>query len=492
MSTQTVALDALATWPRCKVAYGCAGRAVAPYLRCAAHLTPGELETYAAGLRPGDDLDLRGVTVPPHVLSVLLDALTGPDGRPHLGRGRFDGAVLPSPFSLSGACLEGDSSFDGACFTGAACFLDARFLGHVSFRRVRFRGNASFHGARFHRHATFDEAVFAGDALFGETTWQADASLSRAVFIGAAAFDRARFGRDAWLQAARFGGAVSFRRVRVTRQARFERVRFRRDAWLGPLAAGRLGLADAVAHGTLHVSAVTRALDARGLSVRGTADFRLRHADLNLENAVFDGALSVRTVDHPFHGLTDLPHEPVVRVLSLCGTTAPGVALTDVDLSRCRFLGLARPERLRLSGCSFATAPPSRWRLPGWHARRHAVLAEDLTGSANAGLLETLYRQLASAAHECEDGRKLERDFRYCALDIRRRTERDQWRRLGLHLLWFTCGYGLRIGRTLLCLAVLATAVWFGLTLARHGATPLTPTTRHALPSPGRGADEPW
>lgn len=472
-------------WPRCRAVFGCSGRAVEPFRGCPAHLRPGERALFVGRLRPGADLDLRGVTVPADLFAEILDALTGPDRRPHLGRTRLDGAVLASAASLRGACFEGDSSFDGAAFVGGASFYDARFFGNVSFRGARFGGNASFHQARFHRHAAFSETVFAGDALFGEASWLADADFTRAVFIGAAAFDRARFGRDAGMQAACFGGALSCRRVRVGRHARFDRARFRRGLWLGPLAAGeRLVLTGVSAHGGVQVQAAAGRIEADGLTVRGDADLRVRGADLDLTGTVCFGRLRVRAQPRPFCGLpesADAPSGdgpgdgPPVRVLSVSGVSAPRVDLTDVDLSRCRFLGLEHPDALHIRGhCAFATAPGRR--AIARRARRHAVLSEDSDAEAPSRLA-VLYRQLAHATADADGGRGPARDFRYRALDLRRRSDPDQWRRWALHLLWITCGYGLRVGRTVAWITVLAALVLGCATLAGH-------THRHAATHP--------
>ncbi|MFI0482701.1 pentapeptide repeat-containing protein [Actinomadura sp. 9N215] len=452
------------------------GRAVDGSGGCPAHLSPDDFGRFVDSLRPGADVDLRGVTVPAWLLDAVLDALTGPDGRPHLGRTRFDRAVLPSDAALRGFCVEGDSSFDGACFLGGASFYDARFFGNVSFRGARFGRNVSFHAARFHRHASFEEAVFAEDALFGEAGWLADASFRHTVFMGAACFDRARFGRDAAMQAACFGGAVSFKRVQVTRHARFERTKFRCGAWLGPLVAGgRIGLADSTAHGGLRVHAAARYVTARGATVHGEADFRLRHTELDLEDADFDGTLCIRSLAHRIQGLAEpsWPGRGSVRLTSLRRVDAKRIQLIDVDLSGCGFLGLRRPDTLRITGdCTFATAPRRRsWarRGPG-----RAVLADDLdhaaadTGTARGDdPLAALYCDLARASAD-SGHRRLARDFRYSALERRRRSEPAPWRRWGLHLLWITCGYGLKGGRAVAWLAIIVALVCSGATLLHH------------------------
>ncbi|GAA1884343.1 pentapeptide repeat-containing protein [Actinomadura bangladeshensis] len=460
-------------WPRCSAVRGCSGRAAGRSGGCPAHLRPREFEEFAGSLRPGGDLDLRGVTVPAWLLDAVLDAVTGPDGRPHLGRARFDGAVLLSDAVLRGVCVEGDSSFNGACFLGGISFYDARFFGNASFRGARFGRNVSFHEARFHRFASFEEAVFTGDALFGEVRWHADASFRNAVLMGAACFDRARFGRDAAMQAACFRGPVSFKRVQVARHARFERTRFRQGVALGPLVAGgRIGLSDATVHGRLRVHAAAPRVTARGVVVRGEAAFRLRNAEVDLEDAVFEGPASVRSLARPIQGLAPPAGPAAVRVVSLRRVDAAGLQLTDVDLSGCGFLGLRRPDALAITGdCPFATVPGRRTLRP-WVRGGRAVLAEDLVrgtgGPAHDDRLRALYLELARATADSGRGR-LARDFRYGALELRRHGERDPLRRLGLTLLWVTCGYGLRAGRVVAWLAVIVALVCLGASTLHHG-----------------------
>ncbi len=433
--------------------HGCRGRTADPFPACPAHLGPGELAQFAAGLRPGADVDLRGVTVGSGVLDALLDALTGPDGRPHLGRARFDGASLPAKASWRGACFEGDGSFDGACFMEGVSFFDVRFLRHASFRGARFLGNASFHEARFQRHMTFDETVFAGDVLFGKTHWGADASFARTVFMGAAAFDQAHFGRDAVMPGACFGGAMSFRRVRLARHAKFERARFRRGVWLGPLeAAGTISLANATAHGGICIQASAKRVTLANAVVHGGGDLRLGKAELSLENTTFEGKVTIRP-------LKNVP--PIV--VSLQGTAAAQLELVGLDLSECRFLGLEAP--LALDRCDLAPH-----------------LADDLPG-ADGMALATLYDDLADAAGDSGMARTLH----YQALEARRHGHPARLHRWTLSLLWLTCGYGQRIGRAAVWVAVLA-AIACGVTVVHHGQHR---TPRHVLTRHAQGRDAP-
>ncbi|MBA8950078.1 pentapeptide repeat-containing protein [Actinomadura namibiensis] len=450
-----------ASWPRCPAPDGCAGRVVEPYPACVAHLRPREFRRFVAELGPGSDLDLRGVVVTPALLETLLTAVTGAERRPRLGRLRCEEARLPEAVTWRGARFERDCSFDGAYLAAGTSFPDVVFGGHVSFQRARFGGDTSFHGALFRRYATFDEAVFGGDALFGETRWDADASFARVVFLGAAAFDRARFGRDVITTGARFEDAASFRRVRVGRNARCDRARFRRGLWLGPMVAGGLiSLADAQARGGVSVQAAARRVAFDGATVRGGADLRLRHAELTLENARFEGRASVRTADQPFAGLSEPPDWPApVRVLTLRGAAADRLELADLDLSRCRLLGGDRPEGLVLTGpCAFATLP-AQWG---------AALSE--------GGLASLYGRIAHATGDDA----LARELRHHAREARG-SRPGRLRRWLFHVSWLACGHALRTGRTLLWITIVAIVVC-ALTAVRHQH----PAASRTAPAPER------
>ena len=355
-------------WQRCAAAPGCRGRAAEPYGGCPAHLSPREFERFVDALRPGAEIDLRGVTVPSWLLEAVLDAVTGPDGRPHLGRTRFDGAVLPSDASLRGFCVEGDSSFDGACFLGFTSLHDARFFGNASFRDARFGQDVSFRGARFHRHASFEEAAFTGEVTFAEATWHADASFRHTVFMAPVSFDHAGFGRDAAMQAACFGEPVCFEHVQVMRHARLERTRFRHGLAIGPMVTGGgLGLEGAIVHGGAHIHAAAQRVTARGMIVHGDAVFELRYASLDLEDAVIQGAVAVRSLKEPIPGIAEPSSwtgPPGARLTSLLRTDAELIHLTDVDLGGCT-LGPRRSKALRVAG----TRPPSAITRRSWLRR---------------------------------------------------------------------------------------------------------------------------
>lgn len=120
---------------------------------------------------------------------------------------------------------------------------------------------------------------------------------------------------------------------------------------------------------TLEAAATVRCRRTRWAS---TAALRLRHATVDLGDAVLEHPVSVCGHATPFTedgrplaepGLTD----PRVRAASLRGVDAAHLVLTDVDLTDCLFAGTVHLDQLRLDGLyRFATTPtgPRRGRWP--------------------------------------------------------------------------------------------------------------------------------
>lgn len=69
-------------WPRCRAVHGCTGRVAGETGGCAAHLRPREFERFVGALRPGADLDLRGVTVTAWLLDAVLTPSPARTGAP--------------------------------------------------------------------------------------------------------------------------------------------------------------------------------------------------------------------------------------------------------------------------------------------------------------------------------------------------------------------------------------------------------------------------
>ncbi|GAA2666956.1 hypothetical protein GCM10010412_044210 [Nonomuraea recticatena] len=343
-------------WATCSHSPSCTGVARQPYGRCLSHLSPEQLADALEGLRPGRQLDLRGTTVDGELLVKVLAATEGRPGRSRMDLARFTGEAR-----FTEVRFQGDVSLDGARFDRLASFFGATFMGNVSFTGARFARQLSFHGATVRGHACFDRAVVASDALFGEAVFARGLSCERARFDGYATFDGAWFGELAAFRGARFGRTLSFRKVRG--RAGFESAHFASSAYLS--ATGRLAATGARADGALDLAVEDCSLDLRRVEVRGTTAIRLTGSHADLESVVLRGPATVTG-------------RGFCTISSLRGAAAPDLSLFGLDLSACRFAGLAHPSGLRLTGCTFAFTSRGvrlslRWPPLRWFSRRRAL-----------------------------------------------------------------------------------------------------------------------
>jgi uncharacterized protein YjbI with pentapeptide repeats len=454
-------------WPRCTIG-SCAGAQAHPYERCLAHLAADELDHVLAALRPGVHVDVRGVVATASLVRRLL-AGARDDRGPRLGRARFDYAVFPEPVTFAGATFACDASFDHARFEGTASFSETRFVGNVSFADAEMAGNLSLYGAHLARHVSFHGTRVGGDAVFTRASFAAGACLRMLDLGGAAAFDEVAVHGDADLAGACFGGIVSFRGATVGGDLVFDRARFRAPAWLGPLrAAGevRMSLVRAAHPLTLDATS-TRAVVLHRSLFTAPATLRVGEAEIDLTGCTF--AEEVR--------LAPARRHPPVRVASLSGVHAARLLLTDVDLSGCRFDGFRTADFVLEGICRFATLPLRGGR------RERIVLAEELQWraaptQAAAHRLAMLYQRLSQAVPAAQAA-----DLRYRAMDMRRHAEDVPRRRWLLTFAWATCGYGMRLGRALVWLAMLALLAISGVTAYHHVRHPSRPhgRTTHAM-----------
>ncbi|TDD36360.1 hypothetical protein E1286_38430 [Nonomuraea terrae] len=346
-------------WVTCAYSAACTGVASRPSGFCLAHLTPEHLGAALGAIAPGRLLDLRGTTVSSDLLSRVLRAA---GDRP--GRARFDRVTFTGDVRLSGVTFTGDVSLDGARFERLASFFGARFEGNVSLADARFARELSFHGVTVRGHISLDRAVMARDALFSQAVFGHGLSGERARFDGYAAFDGARLGGGAFFRGARFGRTLSFRKV--TGHAGFDAAHFAADAYLS--ATGRLSAARARADGLLDVAVTRCGVDLRGLHVAGAATVRLTDSQADLEGAVLRGPATVTG-------------RGASAITSLRQVKAPDLGLRGLDLSACRFAGLADPTGVRVKECTFALTPRGmrvslRWPMLRWLVRRRAPAGE--------------------------------------------------------------------------------------------------------------------
>ncbi|MGW0804539.1 pentapeptide repeat-containing protein [Nonomuraea sp. NPDC002799] len=408
-----------------------------------AHLSPDQLSEALDELAPGRLLDLRGTTVGGDLLSRVLEAIRGRPGRARLDRTRFTGDVR-----LADVVFAGDVSLDGARFDRLASFFGARFEGNVSLAGARFLRELSLHGVTVRGHVSLDRAVMSRDALFSQAVFDHGLSCERARFDGYATFDGARIRDGAAFRGARFGRTLSFRKVNGN--AGFDAAHFAADAYLS--ATGRLSVARARADGLLDMAVVRCGVDLRGVEVTGTTTLRLTDSQADLEGAVLRGAATVTG-----RGASTLT--------SLRQVEAASLTLLGLDLSACRFAGLAHPSGVRVKDCTFAITPRGvrvslRRPMLRWFSRRSALADEDgRPGQGDPGAtpdrLAALYAGLRLS------DRVTSADFAIAAMEMRRRAGHRWW----LSLSWLLCGYGARLGRattwfTVLVAVSVAAVVW--------------------------------
>ncbi|MFJ3205096.1 pentapeptide repeat-containing protein [Streptomyces sp. NPDC086989] len=547
-------LDAL-PWAYCRHGaaaddVGCRGLVVQPYAACLAHLGDADRSAYLAGLHPGADLDHRGTPISEELLSELLGAVTDPhSARARLGHARFGlaefsgnadfgGVEIDGDADFTEAEIGGDADFTRAVIAGNALFVGSSIRGDAQFSSVEIRGNAQFDGARIDGHAQFARATIGGYAWFvraevgrdaqfpraqiGSDTWFASASVGGhiqfggatlrgdtafrgatvvgdvqfvgAVFEGDATFRGATVGGHAGFGGVTFRGDARFGGVKIGGDATFRRVVFHHVATVGPLVcAGSLDLTEAVFGTAVTIEAAAATLVCRRTRWASTAVLRLRHATLDLSDAVLEHPVSITaqakrfTQDEqeiPELGLTD----PRVRAASLRGVDAAHLVLTDVDLTDCLFAGTVHLDQLRLDGLYvFATTPtglrrrglvPVRWtprrtlaEEHHWRATRPAraggwTSAPDGEVPLQPAALAPVYRQLRKAFEDAkhEPGAA---DFYYGEMEMRRHAhDIPRSERALLTTYWALSGYGLRASRALgwllggIAATVLAMVLW--------------------------------
>ncbi|MFD1828602.1 pentapeptide repeat-containing protein [Streptomyces desertarenae] len=329
--------------------------------------------------------------------------------------------------------------------------------------------------------ARFDGASFSGGAwfegvAFSDHTW----------FVGASFFGDARFGGVS------FSGGAWFEGAAFSDHARFDGARFEGTPRLGPLVCGdRVVLDGAVFQQPVVAEIAARRVSCARTRWASTATLHLRHAELDLRDAVFEYPVLVaaRPTPFPAPGPDDLLPEtelsgqdPGVRLTSLGGVDAAHLALHDIDLSRCRFAGAVHLDRLKVDGwCTFAPAPPGWSRRFPWrwsprntlteehHWRTHTARRPDRATARGwtppppdapelrPAAVAALYRQLRKSL---EDGKNEPdaADFYYGECEMRRHdATRPRAERALLTAYWAVSGYGLRAFRAL---------VWLGAAMA--------------------------
>jgi uncharacterized protein YjbI with pentapeptide repeats len=401
-------------WPTCS-SPGCVGIRLEGNKRCLAHAGPQAREAFLDALKPGADLDLRGVPVDPGLLGQLLAALRPADGVPELGTVQFEGARFCGDVGFEGAQFRGEAGFQGAQFTGVVSFNRAKFGGIASFDRARFSGTAEFRGVHFSEIAWFEETQFRGEAgfegaHFGKLAWfleaqfDEEAAFRATEFRESAWFADAEFRGDAWFDRAQVSGEAGFNHAEFSGDAGFEGAQFKQPGTLGPLlAASHLILDRATFEQDIVIEAVTTRLCCVATRFNEGASLRLRYAHVVLDGAVFakpstitfapdafthdDPAVGgeVESFDEGTVAWFESNRSPRPRLLSLRGVDVAALTLSELDLAACLFQGAHQLDQLRIEGARpFADTPSAwrvrigRWWMPVWRRwSRRQTLAEE-------------------------------------------------------------------------------------------------------------------
>jgi Pentapeptide repeats (9 copies) len=521
---------------------GCPGVRVPGHTRCLAHLDDADRDAYLATLAPGADLDLRGTPFTGPLLQALLQALhdrttQGPHfGNAHFGRARFsaDARFSRARFSGSavfdragfagralfdGARFDGTAHFDGARFAATVHFDGAQFSGHTRFRDAHFSGRTQFGGASFSDFAGFGGARFSDRTLFDTAQFFDTAGFSGARFSGTAEFGGARFSGRAHFERVLFSGDTRFGDARFSDLAHFEGARFAVAPEFGPIVCEkRLNMSGAVFEAPVTLEIAAREVRCHRTRWESTATLRLRHAAVDLAQAVLSSPVAVTSHPTPFTTANGAPvderlppgSEDRVRVISVRGVDAAHLVLTDTDLSDCLFTGAFHLDQLRLEGRTvFAPTPaglhrhghiwPCRWTRRRTLAEEHHWRAQSAgqpapapgrtpsprtwrTGPHHSDPAQTpgpqdvaaTYRQLRKAF---EDGKNEPgaADFYYGEMEMRRhdRTGTPPGERGLLFGYWLLSGYGLRASRALgWLLAAMAATILIIMGLGLPGSPP--------------------
>ncbi|MFF1279094.1 pentapeptide repeat-containing protein [Streptomyces marokkonensis] len=300
------------------------------------------------------------------------------------------------------------------------------------------------------------------------------AEFFRAVIHGKNDFTQAHVEGEVDFRHVEFGGEIDFRDAEFGGDAIFRNAVLQRAASMGPLmCAGTLDLSEAVFERAVTIETAAKTVRCSWTRWASTAALRLRHAKVDLSDAVLEFPVSISARARPFipfHFEMREPPEladPRVRAQSLRGVDAAHLVLTDIDLTDCRFAVTIHPDQLRLEGRCLLAATPSGLHRRGlwpvrWAPRR--ILAEEhhwraARAGTDAGIwtvasggeqvlepaaLAPVYRQLRKAFEDGKDEPGAA-DFYYGEMEMRRHdTDTPRAERALLAVYWALSGYGLR------------------------------------------------
>jgi uncharacterized protein YjbI with pentapeptide repeats len=354
------------------------------------------------------------------------------------------------------------------------------FASEVSFAKAEFDGDAVFGDAVFQQHADFDDVTFGAAARF-----------TRAIFEDHAGFQNARFRGHARFDIARFRSYADFEHAVFSGDANLAGATFQLARRIGPmLVHENLVLDESVFDERVHIDVAARGVSAHQTVFADGAHMRVRWAEIALDGADFarsstlTGAVgswpnALDLSDHHTSDARQAPLTPRPRLLTLRGAQVGALALSNIDLSTCRFFGAHDLHSLRIdSSCIWPRTPTGGFL----RYRDRETLAEeqhwrewtDPESEAPEWLLERegdpglepmqiagLYRALRNALEDTRDQAGAG-DLYFGEMDMRRRARptcnrnqlRAQCDRGVLFGYWLLSAYGLKATRALAALAI--------------------------------------
>lgn len=448
--------------------------------------------------RQGEPIDLRDMEIEEIVLQRLLSTIASANA---------DSDSTPlSPDRK--AEIWSEINFEGARFVDGANFHGVVFKKAAYFDHAEFCGRADFGGGEFSDHADFDNARFGADATFHGTIFDDHAGFQNAHFKDTARFVTAKFRSYVDLEGARFAGLADMREASFQFARRFGRFE----------VADRLQLdhCEFAERTTIEVSAA--AISAASAIFAEGVRLLVEGAEMELDCVDFGRSATLSALAphgddtvHPY-----LSNQP--KLLTLHGAQVSSLAISGVDLTRCRFFGAHGLETMVIEpSCLWCHTPRQRrlsdrqilceewgWRQAkeirrrseGWReaavwSRGESTFEDRLRpfpGERNLLPMElaALYRALRKAREDNKDQAGAG-DLYYGEMEMRRNAPSFEGRGRIRSLCdkaiitgyWLLSGYGLKASRALI--AWLAVTLVAALALARWGISPSPSAGRSVL-----------
>jgi uncharacterized protein YjbI with pentapeptide repeats len=509
-------------WESCSEP-GCIGSQL-QHGQCVGHLEQSSPELFDRELKriaEHGSIDARGVRLSAALLRRLLKATPHEGERMVLAAAQFERATFDGEVDFGRAIFRGEADFSNATFQGDVNFSDASFEDKAIFGEAVFHQRAQFNTATFQRNTSFVRATFEDVAWFLRATFQGPAVFLWVIFRKEARFDQASFQSVAEFGMATFegpagfpdatflGNAVGFSRASFEDEVWFYKASFQSNALfiMATFAEARsfgllivrkqLVLDGAVFQQRIQIDAVAGAVCCRRAQFPAGVHFRLRWANITLEEANL-AAPAILTSVPPFPHLAErelasrwkrLPPGPRglrwrTRLLSVARADVAGLRISNVDLRACRFVGAHNLDRLRVEGAPVLAGVPGWWRARRttiaeeqyWRATRHPSQRKGWYPSScrlPAGVdppsiedplqIAAVYRDLRKGREDAKDEPGAG-DFYYGEMEMRRHAARP-WsvERALITVYWLISGYALRAWRTFatLTLAIVTAALIF-------------------------------